>query len=104
MQSHGGGLMSSQTTSPPELRTHRAIGLPTEYTVPVEAAKEYMRSSGLYFTRQHSRRFIAAVKDAWDAVKLDASVKGKREDPTGWEAVRRVLSQQERNDPQRYQR
>lgn len=88
--------MSSPAATPQELRTHRAIELPTEYTVPVEAAKEYMRSSGLYFTRQHSRRFISAVKDAWDAVKLDASVKGKREDPTGWEAVRRVLAQQEK--------
>lgn len=58
------------------------------------AAKEYMRSSGLYFTHQHSRRFIAAVKAAWDEVHLDASVKGKKEDPTGWQAVRRVLGQQ----------
>ena len=97
-------------TSPPlaeatqELRTLEcAFGL-TDYSVPVEAAKEYMRNSGQHFTRQHSRRFISAVKGAWDAAMLDASVKGKREDPTGWEAVRRVLSQQERNDPQRYQR
>lgn len=87
----------------PELRTLEcAFGLP-DYSVPVEAAKEYMRTSGTYFTRQHARRFITAVKRAWDEVRLDAQVKGKREDPTGWVAVRRVLAQQ-RNDPQRRNR
>lgn len=89
-------------TSPPvaeatdELRTLECVFGLTDYSEPVEAAKEYMRSSGRYFTRQHSRRFITAVKKAWDEVRLDAQVKGRREDPTGWVAVRRVLSQEKK--------
>lgn len=83
------------TTTAPELRTHRAFGFPEEidFTPAITAAKAYIASSDVEFTHQHSRRFFRAVKNAYAVMVGESGLKSRQEDPTGHEAVRRVLAE-----------
>lgn len=90
--------MTATTAS--ELRTHRAIGLQDliDCTPAVLAAKRYMDEHQFYFSHQHRRRFIAAVRKAYSEVMLGRRDKRYDEDRIAWKVVERIAKAQKEKE------